>query len=95
MDEKLKSLISEYKEKQALADKAEAEAWKSHLAVEDRQKELVLDYFKDQNLDIDDLEIGTWDCHEKTNPIGVCVYNQTEDRCLDECLFCGHPAERK
>jgi len=38
------------------------------------------------------LDIGDWDC--PTSPIGVCVYDTSEDPACDECLFCGIPNER-
>ena len=36
-----------------------------------------------------------WECDDKRNPIGMCVYDGMEDPCWDECLFCGEPYERK
>lgn len=36
---------------------------------------------------------GTWDC--STSPTGFCAYNRALDPCLDDCLFCGDPDERK
>ena len=41
----------------------------------------------------DDLSIGTWEC--KRSPIQICVYDEKEDPCLDDCIFCGEPDERK
>lgn len=32
---------------------------------------------------------------EDKSPIGYCVYNEDEDPCLDFCIFCGSPNERK
>ena len=37
--------------------------------------------------------IGDWDC--KDSPIGLCIYDHMIDQCLDNCLFCGQPDERK
>lgn len=37
--------------------------------------------------------IGTWDCEK--SPLDLCVYDRFEDNCLDECIFCGDPSERK
>ena len=37
--------------------------------------------------------VGEWDCEE--SPIGLCLYNRIEDPCLDNCLYCGNPDERK
>ena len=41
------------------------------------------------------LVIGlvVWTC--QTSPIAVCVYNQYDDPAHDQCVFCGHPEERK
>jgi hypothetical protein len=36
---------------------------------------------------------GWWEC--ATSPIGICVYNDEEDRGHDSCLYCEEPAERK
>lgn len=50
-----------------------------------------------QGSDISDLTIpvesDNWDC--EVSPIGYCVYDEAEDSALDECLYCGHPNERK
>lgn len=35
----------------------------------------------------------TWEC--ETSPVGVCVYDDTDDPMHDQCLFCGDPEERK
>ncbi len=38
--------------------------------------------------------VGTaWDCPKSS--IGLCVYNHIEDHAHDQCVFCGHPEERK
>ncbi len=29
------------------------------------------------------------------SPIDTCVYDEDEDPCMDTCLFCGDPWERK
>ncbi len=34
-----------------------------------------------------------WDC--PTSPFNKCVYNSVDDPCLDDCLFCHQPYERK
>jgi hypothetical protein len=39
------------------------------------------------------IVIGTWEC--SNSPIGVCFYDDDEDRCHDQCLICGDPDERK
>lgn len=39
------------------------------------------------------LTFGYWDCDD--SPTGKCVYDDKKDPCLDICLFCGHPDERK
>lgn len=36
---------------------------------------------------------GVHDCLK--SPIGVCVYDEDNDPCHDDCLFCGDPSERK
>ena len=36
---------------------------------------------------------GSWECSE--SPLGICIYNNHEDPCLDECVVCGDPEERK
>ncbi len=41
----------------------------------------------------EDLVIGTWKC--KRSPIGICAYDSEQDPCLDDCVFCGNPDERK
>lgn len=46
----------------------------------------------------DAQEIATsfiWECTDPTNPVGYCVYDEDEDPCRDECLFCCDPQERK
>jgi hypothetical protein len=34
----------------------------------------------------------TWGC---PGPLGVCIFNEEEDSCRDNCLFCHQPVERK
>ncbi len=48
-------------------------------------------------MDKDDLVYtGEWDCEAPDeNPFPSCVYNEQEDVCLDDCLFCHQPNERK
>lgn len=49
------------------------------------------------------LVLGSWQCPDperprpadKPNPLGVCVYDESEDPLHDFCLFCGSPDERK
>lgn len=36
---------------------------------------------------------GTWECDE--SPFGFCAYDDLEDSAHDQCVFCGHPEERK
>lgn len=37
-----------------------------------------------------------WECDEPDkNPFLLCVYDDSEDPCLDDCLFCHQPYERK
>ena len=39
-------------------------------------------------------EIGiTWNCDK--SPIGLCVYDNLEDKAHDDCVFCHQPQERK
>lgn len=40
-----------------------------------------------------DIAIGTWRC--APSPLGKCIYDAREDPCLDMCLLCGDPDERK
>lgn len=35
----------------------------------------------------------TWDCKE--SPVGKCAYDWIEDPCMDSCIFCHNPEERK
>lgn len=43
--------------------------------------------------EFNELVIGTWSCPD--SPIDICFYDVAEDFCMDECLACGHPDERK
>jgi hypothetical protein len=45
------------------------------------------------NLGSTRLEISGWEC--KNSPLGICIYNDEDDRKHDECLFCEDPEERK
>ncbi len=37
-----------------------------------------------------------WKCESQDeNPFLLCVYDGNEDPCLDDCLFCHEPQERK
>ncbi len=37
--------------------------------------------------------VGYWSCDK--SPFGLCLYYHFEDKTHDNCLFCGHPEERK
>ena len=39
-------------------------------------------------------ELG-WDCISDENPTGKCMYYEPIDPAWDNCIFCGHPYERK
>jgi len=49
----------------------------------------------------DQLVHGPWECPPEfsgpiiKSPTGRCVYDDRNDPCHDECLFCGEPRERK
>jgi hypothetical protein len=43
--------------------------------------------------ELPDHSIGTWRCNK--SPIGKCIYNNEEDPCQDNCIYCGQPDERK
>ena len=58
---------------------------------EDYQEEMLQKYCEGHN--VEDLTIGDWKCDN--SPLGVCVYDDCEDRCHDNCIFCGEPNERK
>jgi hypothetical protein len=59
----------------------------------------LIEYLNDNNIehreDIKDEDIvtGCWEC--ENSPTGECFYDSKEDPCLDECLICGEPDERK
>lgn len=38
--------------------------------------------------------LGSWKCENTDNPYGVCIYNE-DDCCMDNCLYCHEPDERK
>lgn len=42
---------------------------------------------------VETIDIGGWKC--ENSEIGICYYNPDDDPCLDNCLVCGHPDERK
>ena len=37
--------------------------------------------------------IGSWEC--PTSPVGFCIYDVDADDCMDDCLYCHEPSERK
>lgn len=37
--------------------------------------------------------IGSWEC--QTSPVGFCIYDVDADECMDDCLYCHEPSERK
>jgi hypothetical protein len=62
---------------------------------EEDKREKVLAKLKQDGRDPPvDLRLGShWDCPE--SPTGECAYDADEDPCLDDCLFCHEPDERK
>jgi len=60
------------------------------------QLKVISDFLEEYATEYDgqfDIEIGSWDCED--SPLGVCFYNRDEDPCMDHCLVCGDPDERK
>jgi len=47
--------------------------------------------------DADDFfyDAGGWTCESETSPLPCCVYDEENDPCFDDCLFCHQPWERK
>lgn len=45
------------------------------------------------DLQFSDLTCGHWQCEDSL--LGHCVYDAPDDPCLDSCLYCGDPNERK
>ena len=51
--------------------------------------------FEDDELNVVYISNG-WACESPNeNPFPLCVYDGTEDPCLDQCIFCSQPEERK
>ena len=40
-----------------------------------------------------EVPLAGWEC--VNSPTGFCIYNITEDPCMDSCIICGDPEERK
>ncbi len=48
----------------------------------------------DPSVDPKNIILGDcWECDK--SPTGLCVYDDENDSCHDQCLFCGEPEERK
>ncbi len=44
------------------------------------------------------IALGHWECKPRVgpaSPTGYCVYDDWKDTPHDNCLYCGHPEERK
>jgi len=52
--------------------------------------------FPDLNKDAFTYRTSGWKCENPDkNPFPLCVYNHEDDPCLDDCVFCHDPYERK
>ena len=76
-------------ERVAAAAREAAEA--AEAALLEEQRNVVARYLDD---DVD--TIATSPYHScRRSPVGACVYDDDNDPCHDNCVFCGHPEERK
>jgi len=44
---------------------------------------------------VENIVVGGWECDNRDNLVGTCVYDDDEDPLHDDCLFCHAPEERK
>ncbi len=59
-------------------------------------QETVRSMFPELDQDSFGYRTSGWECESPDdNPFPLCVYNYNEDPCLDDCLFCHQPYERK
>lgn len=73
-------------------------------------RDMLIDYWEYGEDDINQMQLvipGTWSCPDpeygtpellnpdKPNPVKTCIYDVAVDPCMDGCLYCGGPYERK
>jgi len=65
--------------------------------IDNELQNLVNDICRPYFPDADDFfyDAGGWDCESEKNPLPCCVYDEVNDPCFDDCLFCHQPWERK
>ena len=61
--------------------------------VERMIEQVEMDALRDAGFTNEDLVVGSWTCSK--SPIALCVYDDEVDSAWDNCIFCGHPDERK
>lgn len=70
---------------------AAAAAWEAHGRLRAAERVVLAEIAPALGVEPLSLTVGTWSC--PSSPLGVCVYEV--NACEDECLYCGHPEERK
>lgn len=61
--------------------------------VERMIEQVEMDALRDAGFTNEYLVVGSWAC--PTSPVETCVYDDEVDSAWDNCIFCGHPDERK
>jgi hypothetical protein len=95
--EKMKKFEAEYERLQELVRDAECNLEDLNNYVEELVRETIAPMFPEMDRDgVTYLLEWGWQCEEPDkNPFPLCVYDKQEDPCLDNCLFCHQPQERK
>lgn len=84
----LRDMLAEF----AAAEKSALNSSTSSMS-DPHKRRLLTEALTKENRTAGDLRLGSWDC--PTSPSGECAYDADEDSCLDSCLFCNQPDERK
>ena len=94
--EKLKLLEARYEGAYRASSTSEDQVYEAECDIDTLVQETVHPMFPEMDKDALSYRVGGWECESpEENPFPLCVYNHEEDPCLDDCLFCHQPYERK
>jgi hypothetical protein len=94
--ERMKLLEARYEGAARSASTSEDQVYEAEGDIDALVQETVHQLFPEMDKDALSYRVSGWECEEPNkNPFPLCVYNHEEDPCLDDCLFCHQPYERK
>ena len=93
--EKIEKLSEKYYNQRDKADDAASKAYHTRRKIQIHVQEVVHPLVPESNKNWLVYKVTGWTCGADENPLPLCVYDERDDPCMDTCLFCHDPFERK